>query len=130
MARWRPSWLDDKADFGSVYVKVMAKSNNSNRRATKRKATKKTAAEADFCAVSLLENQLMSYFGDQDDAEGIAQIRETMRTASETRRAFQEGLSMILSNPDYDCARLVLNCANRRAASDLEGREWLERLRK
>lgn len=81
-------------------------------------------------AVELLANQLMSYFGDADDAEAIARIREDARSHPETKRAFTEGLERALSDPACDRVRLVRDCANRRGASEPEARAWLERLRK
>jgi hypothetical protein len=81
-------------------------------------------------AVDLLANQLMSYFGDTDDAEAIARIREDVRSHPETSRAFGEGLERALADPACDRVRLVRGCANRRAASDAEARAWLERLMK
>lgn len=80
-------------------------------------------------AVDLLANQLMSYFGDEDDAEAIARIRKDVRSHPETKRAFQEGLAQALADPACDRVQLVRGCANRRAESDSQARAWLEHLR-
>ncbi len=83
----------------------------------------------DFPAVALLANQLMSYFGDADDDEAIPLIREDIRSHSETKRAFREGLAQALADPGVDRVGLMRGCANRRAESDGQARCWLERLR-
>jgi hypothetical protein len=77
-----------------------------------------------------LANQLASYFGDDDDASAIELIRDDMRTSSETRRSFRDGLAEIIANPDFECGRLVENCANRVAPTREAGRAWLVALQK
>lgn len=79
--------------------------------------------------VSLLCNQLMSYFGDTGDyAEALASVIKDMQTRSETHRVFQEGLNIVLSDNDFDWLKFVSHCANR-ARTREDAREWLEQLR-
>lgn len=79
--------------------------------------------------VSLLCNQLMSYFGDTGDyAEALASVQKSMQSRSETHRVFQEGLQIILSDNDFDWLKFVSYCANRNLQTREAARAWLERL--
>ena len=80
--------------------------------------------------VNALVNLLMSYFGDQRDADAIPQVRKAMRGYPAVRRAFKDGLDQVLADPDFDYAHFVGFCANRRANTAEEGRAWLLRLKK
>lgn len=80
--------------------------------------------------VDFLANQLASYFGDASDDSAIALLKGDMRGDPALERALREGFERVLSDPDFDCRRLVEECANRVARTDEEGRAWLSRLRK
>jgi hypothetical protein len=73
---------------------------------------------------------LMGYFWDQDDSPALTLIRRHMRGPSQTKRVFREGLAKIISDPNFDCARFVSQCANRKADTREEGRAWLRRLQR
>ena len=105
------------------------KSKITAKKTDKTKSVRKTLDKNDAFAVALLANSLMSFFGDQGNDEGIAQIKEAIKTYSGTKLAFQRGLDLVISDPKFDCARLVRDCANRRAESQAEGRAWLKRLK-
>jgi hypothetical protein len=73
-----------------------------------------------------LEDQLMAYFGDQEDEAAMAQLREDIKGCSETARILRDGIVEFLSNPDLDCVQLVQGCANRNVHdSRREANVWL-----
>jgi len=71
----------------------------------------------------------MAYFGNQEDAVAIAEIREDIKTASGTFRILHDGISQYLNNPDLDCVDLVQKYANSNVHdTPAEANAWLRNL--
>ena len=77
----------------------------------------------------LFVNQLVSYFGDEEDAGAIATLRADVEKNGHVRRLWQEGLKKVLADPPpVDRIKLVRAYANRAVDSDAEARAWLAAL--
>ena len=74
-------------------------------------------------------NQLMAYFGDQEDAVAIATLRGDIAENKHVRHLWRESLKALLADPpSVDRVKLVKAYANRSVYSDAEARAWLAAL--
>jgi hypothetical protein len=77
----------------------------------------------------LFVNQIVSYFGDEEDEIAIARLRNDFPNCPPVRRVLREGLDQALSDPDFDRKKLVRHYANRRSDTDEQAPAWLIKIR-
>jgi hypothetical protein len=74
-------------------------------------------------------NQLVSYFGDDEDAVAIPHLRSHIKANKHVRSLWRDGLKELLTDPPpLDRVKLVQAYANRQVYSDTEARAWLAAL--
>lgn len=98
-----------------------------------KKPSKDTGSDkpSDDEVMSLFENNLMSYFGDdEEDVEIIARLRELFPDYPSVQYNFRRGLEIAMELSNHDCVRIVEGFANRRAETGEVARAWLANLSK
>ncbi len=70
-------------------------------------------------------NHLTSYFGDDDDASAVRQVREDCKSHPYVGANFRHGLDCALNVPAWNRVKLVRDFANRHVTTDEEARAWL-----
>jgi hypothetical protein len=80
--------------------------------------------------LSFLQDQLLCYFGDQDDVAGMEELKEEVKRSAWFRDNFLGALEDVLSREGFQCLPLVQHYANRHVNhSEKEARTWLLRLK-